>query len=120
MQRDALKRRTDALDKKRQRIHDDYKDDLPEPLSTADQFNEDAKASRAVKVEEAKKRKPSKDLVPWGIPFGTKEGEQLRAKILAKLRGEAADQSSYTEDARVRAEELERQMKIGVPASERG
>lgn len=70
--------------------------------------------------EDAKKRKPSKDLVPWGVPFGTKEGEQLRAKILAKLRGEAADQSSYTEDARVRAEELERQMKIGVPASERG
>lgn len=57
VQRDALKRRTDALDKKRQRIHDDYKDDLPEPLSTADQFNEDAKASRAVKVEAAKKRK---------------------------------------------------------------
>ena len=57
VQRDALKRRTDALDKKRQRIHDDYKDDLPEPLSTADQFNEDAKAARAVKVEEAKKRK---------------------------------------------------------------
>jgi hypothetical protein len=57
VQRDALKRRTDALDKKRQRIHDDYKDDLPEPLSTADQFNEDAKAARAVKVEAAKKRK---------------------------------------------------------------
>lgn len=57
VQRDALKRRSEALDKRRQRINDDFKDDMPEPLSTAEQFNEDAKAARAVKVEAAKRKK---------------------------------------------------------------
>jgi len=68
--------------------------------------------------EAAKKAKPSKDLVPWGIPANTKEADEMRAKIAQRLKGEGQIGAVvYGEDSRVRAEQLLEEMRQGPAAS---
>lgn len=64
--------------------------------------------------EAAKKAKPSKDLVPWGVPATTKEAEEIRSKVLQRLKGEGQIGAVvYGEDSRVRAEQLLDEMRRG-------
>lgn len=64
--------------------------------------------------EAAKKAKPSKDLVPWGVPAQTKEAEEIRSKVLQRLKGEGQIGAVvYGEDSRVRAEQLLDEMRRG-------
>jgi len=64
--------------------------------------------------EAAKKAKPSKDLVPWGVPAQSKEAEAIRQKVLQRLRGEGQIGAVvYGEDSRVRAEQLLEEMRHG-------
>ena len=68
--------------------------------------------------EAAKKAKPSKDLVPWGVPATTKEAEDIRAKVVQRLKGEGQIGGVvYGEDSRVRAEQLLEEMRQGPAAS---
>lgn len=64
--------------------------------------------------EAAKKAKPPKDLVPWGVPATTKEAEEIRSKVLQRLKVEGQIGAVvYGEDSRVRAEQLLDEMRRG-------
>lgn len=65
-----------------------------------------------------KDEKQRRDLCPWGVPAGSKEATALREQIMRSLKGEVAEGKSYSEEARQRSEELERQIKLGVPAGD--